>query len=79
MGLLLKSFYGTRDAASNWEAEVRRVMCSVLGFRVGKTSPCIFFHKERELRCSVHGDDFAVLGRASDFETSSPTFTTMGD
>ena len=31
------------------------------GFKSGKSSPCVFWNEERELRCVVHGDDFAVL------------------
>ena len=32
------------------------------GFIRGKASPCNFWHKERNLRAVVHGDDFTVLG-----------------
>ena len=60
-GKLLKSMYGTRDAAQNWRAEYTEFMIAV-GFRRGKSNPCVFWHAEREIRCVVHGDDFAVLG-----------------
>ena len=60
-GKLLKSMYGTRDAAQNWGAAYSDFMRS-LGFKQGKASPCVFWHPERELRCVVHGDDFNVLG-----------------
>jgi len=54
--------YGLRTAAKDWEKEVKRVMVDVLGFQRGTSSPCLFWHKERDLRVSVHGDDFSVLG-----------------
>ena len=53
--------YGTRDAASNWEEKYASHLIRC-GFRQGKSSPCIFFHKEKGLRCVVHGDDFTFLG-----------------
>ena len=33
-----------------------------LGFTQGLASPCVFWHKERDLVCSVHGDDFTTAG-----------------
>ena len=41
---LLKSFYGTQDAAANWEAEYSRRLCE-LGYAKGVASPCLF-HNE---------------------------------
>ena len=35
-----------------------------MGFIVGKASPCIFYHLERDIRGVVHGDDFTVLGHS---------------
>ena len=61
VGKLLKSLYGTRDAASNWEKTIRKVM-EMLGFITSKGTPCNFYHPLRDLRCTVHGDDFTVLG-----------------
>ena len=49
--------YGTRDAAQNWEEEYSSFLLES-GFRRGKASPCVFFHKERNLHLVVHGDDF---------------------
>ena len=60
-GKLLKSLYGTRDAAQNWETAYGDFMESI-GMSRGKASPCIFYHKVRDLRVVVHGDDFTVLG-----------------
>ena len=33
-----------------------------LGFRRGRSNPCVFHHPERDLRCVVHGDDFFSEG-----------------
>ena len=47
--LLLKSMYGTRDAASNWEGFYTAVMVKG-GFRSGSYSPCLFWHPIRKIR-----------------------------
>ena len=39
-GKLLKSMYGTRDAAQNWGAAYKEFMKS-MGFRSGVSSPCV--------------------------------------
>jgi hypothetical protein len=59
-GRLNYSLYGTRDAASNWEEHYGQVLVS-LGFTQGVSSPCIFYHKERDISTVVHGDDFTSL------------------
>ena len=64
---LKKSMYGTRDAAQNWGQAYTQFMCSV-GFSKGQSSPCVFWHSERELRCVVHGDDFTVPGRQNELD-----------
>ena len=61
-GLLLKSLYGTRDAAFNWTAAYTSVMVDKLGFEKGESSPCSFFHPDRHLSTVVHGDDFVTEG-----------------
>ena len=58
--------YGTRDAGRNWELEIRRVMVDVLGFAQGAATPCNFWHQERNLRTTVHGDDFSTAGAKCD-------------
>ena len=65
VGRLLKTMYGCRDAGVNWEMCILDVM-SVLGFEQGKSSPCIYWHKERNLRIWVYGDDFIVMGYYDD-------------
>ena len=56
-GELVKCLYGTRDAAQGWEDTYSSAM-KALGFRRGKSNPCVFHHPERDVRCVVHGDDF---------------------
>ena len=60
-GRLNKAMYGTRDAAQNW-AEAYMAFLAKVRFIRGKASPCNFWHKERNLKVVVHGDDFTVLG-----------------
>ena len=33
------------------------------GFERGRASPCVFWHKQRNIRAVVHGDDFTVLAK----------------
>ena len=53
-GKLNKAMYGTRDAAQNWETAYAEFMESI-GFRRGRTSSCVFWHEQRELRVVIHG------------------------
>ena len=61
VGHLRMSLYGTRDASTNWQEEVAREM-NKRGFKRGRYNPCLYFHKERNLRTFLHGDDFATVG-----------------
>ena len=60
-GRLNVSMYGTRDAAANWEDQYANHLIAN-GFIQGKSSPCVFHHPTRKVRCVVHGDDFTFLG-----------------
>ena len=53
--------YGTRDAAANFQKEVKRFM-ETQGFKVSRYCPCTFWHPQRRLRVLVHGDDFVSSG-----------------
>ena len=64
---LLRCLYGTRDAPSRWEALFTETLES-LGFERGKASTCCFLHRERGLRCVVHGDDFTFTGLDGDLD-----------
>jgi hypothetical protein len=66
VGLLERAMYGTRDAATCWEAEIADMMVNQLGFEQGRATPCNFYHKNRGLRVTVHGDDFETLGAMDD-------------
>ena len=66
-GKLVKSMYGTRDAAQNWKREYGEFMEEEC-FITGKASPCVFRHPERKLRVVIHGDDFTVLGLEKDLD-----------
>ena len=58
---LRRCLYGTRDAASRWEALYTKKL-EAMGFRRGQASACCFVHEEKEASCVVHGDDFTFLG-----------------
>ena len=60
-GRLVKSMYGTCDAAQNWEEEYAGFLENI-GFQRGRASPCVFLEPQRNIRVVVHGDDFTVLG-----------------
>ena len=60
-GVLLRTLYGTRDAANAWAEEIKVLMLNN-EFKQGKSSPCLFWHEKKELRAAVHGDDFGILG-----------------
>ena len=64
VGLLLRSLYGTRDAAMNWQEEVAKEM-KRWGFKRGVYNPCLYRHPERKIRTLVHGDDFVSTGNMS--------------
>ena len=61
VGLLQKSLYGTRDAAANFQREVKKFMREQ-GFVVGAYNVSTFYHRQRGLRVMVHGDDFISTG-----------------
>ncbi len=66
-GKLEKAMYGTRDATQNWEREYESAFLN-LRFQQGKSSPCLFYHKDRDLRVIVHGDDMTCLGEDSSLQ-----------
>ena len=61
LGLQVRCVYGTRDAGAIWEETYRSVLVNA-GFTPGIASPCIFHHKDKDLTCVIHGDDFTTLG-----------------
>ena len=67
VGRLLKSMYGCRDAGVNWELEIARVMTK-FGFMQGLSSPCVYWHPDRDIRTAIHGDDFVSVGKAADLK-----------
>ena len=64
---LLKSLYGTRDAATNWSKAYTDILESI-GFEVGVSNPCLFKHKSRSITTLVHGDDFLSAASDEDLE-----------
>ena len=66
-GKFVKSMYGTRAAAHNWKAEVTRTMTD-LGFKQGKASPCVFWHRQRDIKAPVDGYYFVSSGERAESE-----------
>ena len=64
-GLLRLSLYGTRDAAMNWEAEVRGTLEGA-GFTRGRASACVYFNKATTATAAIHGDDIIMEGEEAD-------------
>lgn len=58
---LVKSLYGTPDAAINWAAEYTKVFLEI-GFAKGASSPCTFYHSRLDMCLAVHGKDFIFTG-----------------
>ena len=75
-GKVAYSLYGTRDAAQNWEEEYTRTLVS-MGFIRGLSSPCIFHHRDRDMSCVVHGDDFTVLAEESSLHWFASEFKSV--
>ena len=67
VGQLNLSLYGTRDAAMNWAKKFTTVL-EEHGFITGSASPCNFFHPERKISTTVHGDDFTSAGTEKDLQ-----------
>ena len=63
--LLSRSLYGTRDAAHNWELEIKRVF-DAAGFVQGRSSPCVWRHSTNSLKVVIHGDDVVSVGSHTD-------------
>ena len=59
--------YGTRSAADGWQEEYSTLLIR-LGFRQGKACPNVFYHAERLICCSVHGDDFTSSGPSNQLD-----------
>ena len=57
VGLLLKSMYGTRDAANIWQQSYTDVL-NRAGFK-SAAWPAIFFHEKLEARLLVHGSNMS--------------------
>ena len=60
VGQLQISLYGTRDAAQNWAATYTKFLVKI-GFQRGRASNCNFVHKKRNIKMTVHGDDFFAV------------------
>ena len=60
-GLLQRTLYGTRDAATQWEKKVTETF-KECGLSQGVASSCLWFCPKSMLRVFIHGDDLVSLG-----------------
>ena len=60
-------FYGTCDAAANFQKEVTQFM-KMNGFTIGKYNVCTIVRKERSIRTLVHGNDLFPTGSREQME-----------
>ncbi len=67
VAILEKSLYGTRDAAINFQKEVRGFMKKI-GGESGKYNVSTYYCKERDLKIMVHGDDVVTQGEVEDLK-----------
>ena len=61
VGRLKKAMYGTRAAPQVWQALVKRTMTR-LGFVPSRVSPCVYYHRQRDMHVVTHVDDFLCGG-----------------
>ena len=76
VGLMKKSMYGTRDAASNWKRDWQEHVKKWV-FQLGLSSKNLFHHKENRVSGLTHGDDFVLTRptkRLKDFENESVSY-----
>ncbi len=59
--MLLRHMYGTRAAGDGWHDDYSSILVS-MGFERGDASACVFRHHEKNISCSVYGDDFTSAG-----------------
>jgi hypothetical protein len=59
-GRLVRSMHGTRDASAIWQRCYTDLLLG-LGFVKNPAWPSCFYHKAKQIRVLVHGDDFVAL------------------
>jgi len=70
VGFLLRTLYGTRDAASSWELAVEKALTAYSLVR-GCSNPCLWHSKERNFALLIHGDDLVFSGSQAEFDKLS--------
>ena len=67
--LLLRSWYGTRDASQAFEKAVKEAF-EARDFVTGTFSVCLFRHSTKPLCYLAHGDDYVGVGNGATLTTS---------
>ena len=68
VGILKQSLYGTRDAAVNFQNEVKRLMTK-LGFIQWNYNASLYYNPSTDVKAMVHGDDFVAVGDREEIRT----------
>eukprot|EP00969_Alexandrium_andersonii_P207278 9157743-Alexandrium_andersonii.AAC.1 len=71
---LRRSLHGTRAAPARW-GTLRTSTLESFGFARGKASACCFYSASLDVRCVVHGDDFAFAGHDDDLDVVEKLMT----
>ena len=66
VGRLLRTLYGTRDAANQWDAFFNKEI-GELGYKVGSSNPCL--HRDWFSIGWRHGDDLVFAGEDGHMKT----------
>ena len=61
VGQLLRTLYGTRDAAHEWD-DFANTKISAVGYQVGMSNPCLYMHGTEPSIGWRHGDDILFAG-----------------
>lgn len=73
-GRLDYSMYGTRRAATNWQAHYTKALTK-RGFTVGMANNCTFYHPRYNIYFMVHSGDFVSTGPAKSLKWLEETLT----
>ena len=61
VGILKQSLYGTRDAAANFQQEVK-LMMGKAGYVQLKYNASLYYNAQTGVKVMIHGDDFIAVG-----------------
>ena len=75
VGKLELCLYGIRDAAKSWQ-ECLATHLREIGFVRGTAFPSVYYNKELDIMCVVHGDDYISSGPVESLKTMRKSLET---